>query len=168
MKKTRNRWTEKQKIQLITTYLATGSLRLASAMCHIPENTVRHWHMTDWWKSLESEIKYSENAEVSTRLKKIVDKSIDAVIDRLEQGDPMFNPRTGEIIRVPVKAETAVKALNSAVDKRQILNNAPTKIVEQRSIDERLSNLMAKFEQMATGRLIEQQRELIEDAKEDS
>lgn len=154
-------WTEAKKFEVVTTYLATGSLRLSGAVCGVPEDTIRHWHMTDWWKSMEAEIRTSENTEISTRLKKIIDKSLDTVIDRLDQGDPMYNPRTGEIIRIPVKAVTAIKALESAVDKRQVLNNQPTKITEQRTIDDRLANLMAKFEQMSNMKTINQEPELL-------
>jgi hypothetical protein len=94
--------------------------------------------------------------EMSSRLKKVVDKSLDVVIDRLENGDHMFNPRTGEIVRIPLKARDALKAIDTSLDKRQLLQQKTTQAVEQHTIEDRLANLLAKFEQMGSGRLIEQ------------
>ena len=158
-------WTDEKKFEVVTQYLATGSYALAAAISKVPEDTVRRWCRQDWWKSMEIDIKAGEDIELSKRLKTVVDKSLDAVIDRLESGDPVYNSRTGEIVRVPVKARDAIRALDSAVDKRQILNNQPTKITEQRTVDERLANLLAKFEQMGNGRIIEAE---VQDAPEGS
>lgn len=147
-------WTEDTKLKVVTTYLATGSLRLAAAMVNVPIDTVNRWHRLDWWKEYEQELRTSENMEMSAKLKKIVDKSLDTIVDRLDEGDPMYDPRTGQVIRVPLKARDAIKAMESAVDKRQILNNQPTKIVEQRTIEDRLTRLSLEFEKFARAKEI--------------
>lgn len=161
------RWKDSKKVEVVTTYMSTGSLRLTAAICKVPEITVNEWKRADWWKKIEEDLRNAENFELSSRLKNIVDKSLDTVLDRIEGGDHMFNPRTGEIIRVPVKLRDAVRAMDSAVDKRQLLTNQPTKIVEARSIEDRLANLANEFAKFSQSRTIEHTDEVIDAVEEE-
>lgn len=154
-KQVNGRWTDSKKIEAVTTYLAVGTLPLTAAILGVPLETLKWWKVADWWKDIERELRDSENIELSARLKKIVDKSIDAVVDRLDNGEHMFNPRTGEIIRVPVKTREALRAVESMIDKRQILLEKPTRITEQRTVDDRLNKLAEEFKAFSQARTIE-------------
>jgi hypothetical protein len=148
------RWTDQKKIEVVTTYLTVGNAPMTEAITGVSRETIRHWKMAPWWKEIERELQDSENIELSAKLKKIVDKSIDVTLDRLEHGDTIFNPKTGELLRVPVKVREALRAIDSMVDKRQILQNKPTRITETRTIDDRLNKLAEEFKRFANAKEI--------------
>lgn len=154
-------YTDAKKIEVVTTYLTVGNAPMTEAITGIPRQTIRLWKMSEWWKEIVRDLQESETIEMSAKLKKIVDKSIDATIDRLEKGDTIFNPRTGELLRVPIKVRDAIRAMDSAIDKRQILMDKPTKIVEQRTVDDRLDKLSEEFKKFANAKQIDQVAEVI-------
>ena len=91
------------KYNVVVAYLATGNLRIASASCNIPYETVRTWKTQQWWKEFEFEIANTKRTETKNKLSKLVDKSLDLIQDRLENGDFALNQKTGEVIRRPVQ-----------------------------------------------------------------
>ena len=54
-------------------------------------------------------------------------------MDRLENGDHIYDQKTGRIRRAPVKLRELNATFNTLLDKRQLLRNKPTKIVEQQN-----------------------------------
>lgn len=142
-------WSDAKKIEVVTTFLVVGNAPMTEAITGVSRETIKKWKLTDWWKEIEREIQDEENIELSAKLKKIVDKSIDVTMDRLENGDTIFNPKTGELLRVPVKVREALKAVDMAIDKRQVLQNKPTRITETRTIDDRLNKLAEEFKRFA-------------------
>jgi len=148
-------WPDKKRLEVVTTYLVVGNAPMTEAITGVSRGTIRHWKMTDWWKEIVHELQDEENIELSAKLKKIVDKSIDVTLDRLENGDTIFNPKTGELLRVPVKVKDALKAADTMIDKRQILMNKPTKITENRTIDDRLNKLAAEFAKFSQAKTVE-------------
>ena len=149
-------YTDAKKIEVVTTYLTVGNAPMTEAITGVKRQTIRLWKMSEWWKDIQRELQEGESIEMSAKLKKIVDKALDATLDRLEGGDTIFNPRTGELLRVPVKARDAIRAMDTAIDKRQILMDKPTKIVEQRTIDDRLDKLSEEFRKFSSAKQIEQ------------
>lgn len=160
-KKNGKYFTDAKKVEVVTTYLTLGNAPMTEAVTGVPRQTIRVWKMSEWWKDIQREIQESESIEMSAKLKKIVDKALDATMDRLEHGDTIFNPRTGELLRVPVKVRDAIRAMDTAIDKRQILMDKPTKIVEQRTVDDRLNKLAEEFQRFAGSKLIEATHEII-------
>jgi hypothetical protein len=157
-------WNDKKKIEVVTTYLVVGNAPMTEAITGVPSTTIKHWKMADWWKDIAREIQDEENLELSSKLKKIVDKSIDVTLDRLENGDTIFNPKTGELLRVPIKVRDALKAADTMIDKRQVLLNRPTKITETRTIDDRLNKLAEEFKKFSQSKTIEAEEiEVIEE-----
>lgn len=149
------RWNEKKRYEVVTTYLATGSPKITESLTTVPVPTINRWKKEDWWKELEAEIREAEDLEMSARLKSVVDKSLENVMDRLENGEYVLNNKTGKLSRVPVKLRDAQKALNDAIDKKRLLQKQPNKIVQQQaSIDDRLKLLADQFAQFVNGKEI--------------
>jgi len=147
-------WGSAKRIEVVSTYLIVGNAPMTEAITNVPAQTIRHWKCTEWWKDIERELKEEDNSTLSVKLKKIIDKSIDVALDRLSHGDAMLHPKTGEVIRIPAKLRDAVSAINTMTDKRQLLMDKPTKIVEQRTIDERLDKLAAEFQKFTNIRVV--------------
>ena len=71
--------------------------------------------------------------------------SLDAMQDRLVNGDFVRDDKTGKIVRVPVKIRDANNAFNTMMDKRQLLRKQPTKITDNASVNQQLHLLANEF-----------------------
>jgi hypothetical protein len=142
-------WSDSQKIEAVTTYLALGEIRLTANVLKIPEVTVRLWKQKDWWKEIEAELRTQENLQLSTRLKRIVTKSIEAVEDRLEHGDYIYDQKIGQLIRKPVSLQAAHKVTMDMIDKREALLDRQPQAVSLEQIDDKLKKLAEKFAEIA-------------------
>lgn len=114
-------WPEKKKMEAVTSYLACGSISATSVVTGVPVTTLKAWKQSSWWKEAINELQYEDNIQTSSKLSKLLDKSIIAMEDRLDNGDYMYDPKTGEHIRIPVKFRDVHKVTSDIVDKKQKL-----------------------------------------------
>jgi hypothetical protein len=95
------------------------------------------------------EIQSDEDTELSTRLQKIVNKSLDAVVDRLENGEYVYNNRTGNITRVPANLKDVHRVAVDLHDKRTLLRNRQVAKRDEGSEGDRLLKLAEQFASFA-------------------
>lgn len=148
---TNKHWSDSQKIEAVTTYLALGNLVLTSSVLKIPEMTLRGWKQKDWWKEVEIELSVQENLQLSTRLKKIIETTITATEDRIQNGDWLYDSKIGELVRKPVNLKDVHRVTMDFIDKREHLLDKTPASVALEQIDDRLQKLAEKFEQIARG-----------------
>lgn len=148
-------WSQEKKIQTVTTYLALGNAPMTEAVTGVPRGTIRQWKMQSWWKELESDIRNEEDSELDVKLSKVIDKSLDAVLDRVENGDFIFDSKTGKFVRKPVHMKDALSAVTQVFDKRNLLRGKPTSRVEKQSVSDNLSKLAAEFARFSQAKTIE-------------
>lgn len=154
------RWSDRQKIECVTTYLLLGgNVILTSSTMKIPEQTIYYWKKSEWWNKLVNEIKQEERLTLSTKLKKVVDKSWDIVSDRLENGDFIYDQKKGELIRKPVSMRDAVKVANDSVMIREKLEMNDNFTVAADQIEDKLTKLAKAFTDLAKGVKPEEQVE---------
>lgn len=146
-------WPEKKKIEAVTTYLALGKFPFVAQVTGIPLETLRTWKKQEWWSDLESQIRTEENQELDTKLSKIVNKSLDVVVDRLENGE-FYMDKTGKVHRVPVKLKDATKVTSDLLDRRSLIRKEPARQLaeKQESVNERLLSLAEQFAAIALGK----------------
>lgn len=143
-------WGDAKKVEVVTTYLALGKIVLVAAICKVPENTLRQWKMQPWWPELIHQIQTESDQELDTKLQKRIDKALDVVMDRLENGDFQFNQRTGEISRMPVKMRDASKVATELFDKRTLIRRNMNKPqINQEAVADVLSKLAKEFADFA-------------------
>lgn len=139
-------YSPKQKLEAVTAYLMLGKVSLVAASLGIPEDTLRNWKRTDWWKEMEAEVRSSNNVEVSGRLRQIVQKSMTVIEDRLENGDFQYNPKTGAFTRRPVGVKVAGDILSKAVDKQVLIERLERQPqADQAKIEDRLKTIQEKL-----------------------
>lgn len=146
---TNKHWSDSQKIEAVTTYLALGELRLTAAVLKIPEITLRVWKQKEWWKDIERELRTQEDLVLSARLQKIISKSLEQVEDRLSHGDFIYDQKTGQLVRKPVSMKDAHKVSMDMVDKREALLNRQPVTQTLEAVDSRLEKLAQKFAELA-------------------
>jgi transposase-like protein len=140
-------WSREARVQAVSQYLVLGNMSLVSAITKIPHQLLRAWKRTPWWKELEAEIRASQNLELDNKLTKIVDRSLEAVADRLERGDFVYNAKTGQMVRKPVGMKDAAKVSVDLLAKRELLRGNATERKEttQISVGEQLKQLAVEF-----------------------
>ena len=143
------RWSDKQKLEAVQSWLVLGNLSMVARLHGIPRITLQVWKASTWWKELVDEIKLQEKIELSSKMKAIVDAAHQVVANRLENGDPVLNQKTGEIIMKPVPMKDAHRVAVDLLNQREVLEKASkgTVVVEN---DNQLEKLAEKFAEFAT------------------
>lgn len=114
-------------------------------MLGVPYVTLESWKRADWWKELVAKIQAEEDQQLDAKTSKIINKALENIMDRIENGEDIYDQKTGKIKKMPAKLRDLNTAFNSLLDKRQLLRNKPTKIIEQQSTALQLQNLAEQF-----------------------
>ena len=148
----RKRWSDSQKTEAVQMYMILGSVKLVAGALKIPFDTLKVWKQSEWWKTLEGELRVQEDLQLSARLTKIVNKSYDVVEDRLEHGDFVYDQKTGTMRRKPVNMRDAHKVAVDLMDKKDMLieRHIAGESVTTDKIEKTLSDLAASFAKIAT------------------
>lgn len=146
------RWSDKQKIEACTTYfMLGGNLALVGKTLNISYDTLKVWKSSNWWKELEGNIRKEERLQLSSRLKKVIDKSWDEVAERLENGDHIYNQKTGELVRKPISARDVGNIAKSATELREKLDLEEAHTVAAEHIADKLAKLAEAFSNLSKG-----------------
>lgn len=148
----RSIWTQSQKLQAVSTYLMLGNMSETALVTGIPLPTLKLWKQSDWFKDYALQLQTEDVQQMSSSLKKVIDKALKAVEDRLDLGDAQFDQKTGDIIRIPVKAHVALKITTDLMTKQQKLYENPVKEQVEKTIDDRLLKLSEEFARFATAK----------------
>jgi phosphoribosylformylglycinamidine (FGAM) synthase PurS component len=130
-----------------------GNLAETAVVTGVPLPTLKMWKTTDWFKEYALQLQSEDVQQMSSNLKKVVEKSLKAVEDRLDLGDAQFDQRTGAIVRVPVKAHVALKITTDLMTKQEKLLANPVKEQVEKTIDDRLLKLSEEFAKFASGKI---------------
>lgn len=169
VKKAYKHWSDSQKIEAVTTYLALGgSPTKTCEILQIPQQTLYEWKRQEWWHRVEQEIKKEEKLTLSYNLKNVIDRSIHLIADRLENGDWIYDNKTGKLLRKPVPMKDAARVASDMIDKRLKIEQAETFTVAQENIQEKLAQLAKSFSELADKKpvLIAQDVEFTEKVEE--
>lgn len=149
-----NSWGDEKKVQVVTTYLSLGTGPLTSAVTGVPVNTIRQWRLQPWWQELEDVIKQEDDSETDAKLKKIVNKSLDLVMDRLENGELRYDSGTDSFSRSPIQLKIAQKVSTEMLTKRDLLRNRKVQQVDQQSIQDHLANIADNLAALTQPKLV--------------
>jgi len=150
----RHHWSPEKRAQVVTAYIALGNSELVEAITKVPAGTVRKWKTEDWWKELEGILREEEHFTLDSRLRKVVEKSLDLVMDRLDNGDFYFDQKTGKVERKPVNLRDVHKVSAETIDRRALLAKFSSKAMDKPSLEEHVKKLaeeFAKFTQTLKG-----------------
>lgn len=146
---TNRHWSDSQKIEAVTTYLALGTVTLTAAVLKIPEYTVRNWKGTEWWKKIADELAIQENLQLSARMKRLMETTMSQTEDRALNGDFIYDSKIGELVRKPVNMKDLHKVTMDLVDKRLMLDGRVPAGVSVEHIDAKLQKLADSFAALA-------------------
>lgn len=172
-KNKRHGWySDAKKMEVACTYAVSGNARRVSEITHIPEGTIRAWKTTEWWHEIMSRIHQEQNEELDVKLTKLVDKAVDQINDRLDEGDWVYNAKLDKLVRKPVNAKDMAVVTAITLDKRQLLRGEPTARVQKVSENEKLVRLAEEFkkfsqakEVVSIAKTIEEEQYAVEEGK---
>lgn len=137
-----------KRIEVVTKYLALGNQRLVAELTGVSYPLVRLWKTQPWWKEMEEEIKAARSYQLDNKLARIVDKSLETIADRLENGDVIFNQKTGTVVRKEVSLKDATKVATDLLTRQAVIQKQENeKVVTQNnvSIKDQLAMLALEF-----------------------
>lgn len=138
-------WADKIKMRAVELVMQGLTSREVSLELKVPMNTIVVWRGEKWFKETIKEIQEDDGYKLDHKLTALMHGSLDAMQDRLVNGDFVRDDKTGKIVRVPVKIRDANNAFNTMMDKRQLLRKQPTKITDNASVNQQLHLLANEF-----------------------
>lgn len=138
------------KYSIVAQYMAMGSAAKVARLTKVPVTTINAWMKQPWWLEIEENIKSERNAELNNKLSSAIDKSLEVIQQRLEEGDVVLNNKTGQMINKPVALRDAVAAGNALLARKTQIEKAQadTAIVKD-SVKETLEALKLEFAKWA-------------------
>ena len=157
-------WDKKKQMAACTTYLATGSIAETSRIINVPYRTVQEWTYSDWWKQLMTEIQSGENQKTDNKMSRVIEKTLDMLVSRIEEGDYQYDQKTGRLVKIPLKARDLERITSGLFDKRQLILKQPTNI-KQDDLNQadRLLKLAEQFAKFSGTSRIEKELEVIKE-----
>jgi len=138
-------YTEAKKLETVKLWLVTGNLTTTAAALGIPFPTVRTWRHSKWWEEWTQELKNEGRIALSNRMKSIAVKAMDVTLDRLENGDWIYDQQTGELRRKPVALRDANKVAMDHVSVAIKLEDKPQEDLSNQRVSDRLADLAEAF-----------------------
>ena len=160
----KGQWTRNQKLQAVSTYLMLGNMAQTAIVTGIPLPTLKLWKQHDWFNEYVLQLKTEDIQQMDSNLKRVVDKALKAVEDRIDYGDAVFDQKTGAIVKLPIKANVALKISTELLTKQEKINNAPVREELEKTIDQRLLKLSEEFARFAGMKQIDVQGNIVEQA----
>ena len=148
----RARWHEEVKNKALALRSQGLTYKSIAAELGVPFDTISNWKETDWWKDGLRDIRNEDYTRLDKKLTDMLESTMLELQDRIKNGDSVYDPRTGKIKRVPVKMRDLNTAMNAAIEKRQLIRNLPSKIVENVSHTAQLANLAQEFAKFVSAR----------------
>ena len=153
-------WSDEKRVEAVSAYIAMGTMTVVAQATGIPVNTLYSWKKyTSWWPDLERTIRGEQNNEYSAVISDIVTSSLLAIQDRITSGDFIYNPRSGETTRVPMKGKELNSVVSTLLSKRSELvreNRADsTGAGDEKSLENKLTMLADAFKSFVASKKIE-------------
>lgn len=145
-------WSDEKRIQAATADAMGLKAPMVAAATGVPVETIRDWRTREWYKDLVSEIQRDDDRELDGRLSKLIDKSTTVILDRLEKGDFMYDPKTARFMRRPVYMKDATKVTTEIINRRNLLRGKPTSISSKEALGDRLQKLADQFKALTEAR----------------
>jgi hypothetical protein len=146
-------------------------MKLVSATTGVDYGLIRQWKIQPWWLELEKEIRATQNIAVDNKLSKIIERSMEATLDRIENGEIRVDRKTKSTYREPVVAQVAAKVANDFLTRQAVLRKAEENIetVSTTSVVDQLKSLAIEFakwsgKQNQTSQIIDVEVKEVEDA----
>ena len=144
-----------QKTDACALYCVYGDVDQVSEMTGIDPKFIRQWKDEPWWSEIQKKVFVEQNEKLASRISGVLDKSLEHLVDRLDNGDYLWDVRKSKLVRKPVDTKVLSNLFNNLITRRQLIRGEPTSITTQVAVDDRLKLLAAQFEKFALAKEVE-------------
>lgn len=158
-------WPDTIRKKVVKTWLQTGNLTITAQLCKVPLDTVENWRYRQaWWKEYVQKFREEADAGMATRIEKLLGKTVEELEDRINNGDEVFDQRTGESTRVKVKVRDLNTTMKVLTDRHDVLiDRAKQETQATELINDKLTKLASAFERFANkGKLTHLEGDIID------
>ena len=153
---------DKKKLEVVTTYLALGKIPMVESVTGVPRATIRQWKLQPWWLEMVNQIQTESDQELDAKLSKIIERSLDAVNERIEGGEFILDSKTGTVKRIPVKLKDVHRVAVDLLDKRDLIREKPAKEKAAEIQVDILKKLASQFSEWVRVNMKKEEPRLIE------
>jgi hypothetical protein len=151
-----NYYNLEQKTDACAMYCVYGDIDQVSELTGIPVKFLREWKQEPWWNEIQKKVFVEQNEKLAGRISGVLDKSLEHLVDRIDNGDYLWDVRKSKLVRKPVDTKVLATVFNTLVTRRQLIRGEPTSITTQVGVDDRLKLLAQQFEKFAAAKEVEQ------------
>jgi hypothetical protein len=144
-------WPIEKRVEVVSQWLVVGNMKQVAAISGVPYDLVRKWKGQPWWADLEREIRATQNIELDGKLSKIVDKSLEAVLDRVEHGDFIYDQKTGEVRRKPAALRDLHRVAVDTISKRELIRTEEKTDQAKISVEDHLKMIAQELVKLSKG-----------------
>ena len=144
-----------QKTDACALYCVYGDIDQVSELTGIDPKFIRQWKDEPWWSEIQKKVFVEQNEKLASRISGVLDRSLDHLVDRLDNGDYLWDVRKSKLVRKPVDTKVLSNLFNNLITRRQLIRGEPTSITTQVAVDDRLKLLAAQFEKFALAKEVE-------------
>ena len=91
-----------QKTDACALYCVYGDVDQVSEMTGIDPKFLRQWKDEPWWSEIQKKVFVEQNEKLVGRINGVLDKSLEHLVDRLDNGDYLWDVRKSKLVRKPV------------------------------------------------------------------
>jgi len=154
--KSNPKWfSQEAKVDACTLYAVYGDVEQVSKLTDVPPATIRTWKNESWWSDITKQVYVESNEGLTAKISHTLDKTLDLLKDRLENGEEVWDSRSQQLVRKPVDAKLLASVFQSLATQRRLGRNEPTSIKSSIATDDRLKQLSDAFERFTKVKTIE-------------
>ena len=144
-----------QKTDACALYCVYGDVDQVSEMTGIDPKFLRQWKDEPWWSEIQKKVFVEQTEKLASRISGVLDRSLDHLVDRLDNGDYLWDVRKSKLVRKPVDTKVLSNLFNNLITRRQLIRGEPTSITTQVAVDDRLKLLADQFQKFALAKEVE-------------
>ena len=138
-----------KRLEVVSRFLLLGNMRVVSEQTNVRYETLMAWKKEEWWPELVDQIKRTTKSKRNNSITKIIEQSIDTVQDRLDNGDFVFDQKTGQVVRKPVSARDATYISEAMMKRQDIIETQMEHSHSEDTREEQLVKLAQEFQKWA-------------------
>jgi len=143
---------QQTKVDACTMYCVYGDIDEVSKLTNVPAKYIRQWKEEPWWTEIQKKVFVEQNEKLASRINGVLDSSLTHIVDRLDNGDYLWDVRKSKLVRKPIDTKVLSNLFNNLVHRRQLIRGEPTNITTQLAVDDRLKLLAQQFEKFANAK----------------
>jgi hypothetical protein len=145
----RSKYSADQKIGAAMAYAETGNSKRASALCGIPNATIRWWKASAaWWPDAIAKCRKIRRDDLDGACSNIINKAMEQIENAVVNGETVVTKK-GDVIQKPVSARDLTTMVAILFDKQSLMRGEATSRTERGDRTEVMRDLLTKFEELS-------------------